>query len=291
MGYTKKLFLFLAVVLPALFFPAMREGPTGARAMQLTSALGASTAREAHLGAVEIKGLISRTTSRLRLLGGDSRRLDRADAERIGRLLMPGDIILTRSDWYVSNVGIPGYWTHSAMYIGGLAGREGYSAADEGAGGSGREGDAIEAVDRGVALSSFGKIAHADALAVLRPNVGKEARERAVLRAITRLGTPYDFDFDFSTDDSLVCSELIYKSYGYSDGRPLLPLKIGRVMGKPFSSPSDLGRLVFSGDAALVAFLDGSEGFGGQAAQRMEGFVTTLSKDGGSTGPLMWLLK
>ena len=42
---------------------------------------------------------------------------DKQIAELAPRL-QPGDVLLERREWYVSNIGLPGFWPHTALFIG-----------------------------------------------------------------------------------------------------------------------------------------------------------------------------
>jgi hypothetical protein len=219
--------------------------------------------------------------------------------EQIARLaprLRPGDILLQRREWYLSNVGLPGFWCHAALYVGTPDERRRYfdeAATREWAASEGdADGDAeallaarhpeahakcvaaleegrpprvLEAIRPGVVFTSLEHSAKADSLAVLRPRAPRREKARALLTAFRYVGRPYDFDFDFRTDSALVCSELVYKAYEPREGFGGLTLPLAEVVGRPVCSPNDIARLFAEESAAgrsqmdLVAFLDGRE--------------------------------
>ena len=114
---------------------------------------------------------------------------------QIGKI-EPGDILLQRREWYLSNLGIPGFWTHAALYVGtpeeraGLEGDADVLAWASSLGGSNlndllskkfpapitqnntknKLGDAfriVEAIGHGVVLTALEESAHCDSLVVL----------------------------------------------------------------------------------------------------------------------------
>src|SRR5262249_43382254 len=44
--------------------------------------------------------------------------ISRAQIEKLQPKLEPGDVLLERREWYLSNIGLPGFWSHAAPYIG-----------------------------------------------------------------------------------------------------------------------------------------------------------------------------
>jgi len=205
--------------------------------------------------------------------------------------LEPGDILLERREWYLSNIGLPGFWPHAALYLGTPAERrvffddaevhawvkiqgqaEGdlesllqarYPAAYQKAGANCEDkhpARLLEAMSEGVCFTSLEHSAACDSLAVLRPRLSKLTRARALVRAFHFAGRPYDFNFDFATDAELVCTELVYKAFTPDLNFPLVEMLGRKVMPanemvKQFDA--DFGTAAQQYD--LVAFLDGNE--------------------------------
>ncbi len=210
-------------------------------------------------------------------------------------LMQPGDIILERREWYLSNIGLPGFWPHGALYIGTADERRAYFNDAETREWVKQRGQAdgdfeallrdthvkayqlsqtlqhgvaprvIEAVSEGVVFSTFEHSTYADAVAVLRPRLAKFEKASAIWRSFKYSGRPYDFDFDFQTDAALVCTELVYKSYEPQAGMRGVKFPLVDVLGR-LATPANLivkqfdeefGKVTQQTD--LVIFLDGRE--------------------------------
>lgn len=207
--------------------------------------------------------------------------------------LKPGDIILERREWYLTNIGIPGFWTHAAIYIGTPEERKVFFNNNEinlflkenGAGSiedllkkstpgydlavtpdsSGHAPCVIEAIGEGVLFTTIEHSASCDSIAVLRPRLSKKEIAHALIKAFRYSGRPYDFDFDFITDSSLVCSELVYKAYepGVSKKGITFPMK--KIMGRNLLPANGIAELYKSElkktdrQMDFVLFYDGME--------------------------------
>lgn len=209
--------------------------------------------------------------------------------------LRPGDILLERREWYLSNIGLPGYWPHAALYVGTPAERtaflatpevtvwvkgqgqvdgsfEALLAAREPAAATASRGlenghpvRILEAMSEGVVFTSIEHSAAADSLAVLRPRLPAPAKAAAILQAFHYAGRPYDYNFDFLTDATLVCTELVFKAYEPKADQPGLRLLVDQVMGR-LTMPANLLAKLYDSEAGtdtrqldLVLFLDGHE--------------------------------
>ena len=208
----------------------------------------------------------------------------------------PGDVIVERRNWYLSNLGLPGFWPHAELYVGTPAemaaalDKEPEVVATFGAGGltawlqkntpdvwahygeiaeDGRPHRILEAISDGVLFSSLHEATQADYVGVLRPRLTKLERARAIAKAFAQIGKPYDFDFDFLTLDVLVCSEVVYQAYlPEKSVQTGLSLPLTEVMGRKTLPPNDIIRTfdqqfgTSSQQFDFVAFLDGRESSG-----------------------------
>jgi hypothetical protein len=187
--------------------------------------------------------------------------------------LRPGDIIIERRNWYLSNAFLPGYWPHSALYVGTAAelramGFEADPRVAKHLGAFARRDAAghlpalVEAVSEGVVFTTLEhSVGEADSVAVLRPRLTFEQTKEVIARAFSHAGKPYDFDFDFFSADKLVCTEVVYRACGSYVDFPLVEILGTKTLPaveiiRHWTSPLGASQLEF------VAFLDGDEASG-----------------------------
>ncbi|GEM_PF-5101696 len=209
---------------------------------------------------------VANTMGHIILANEDKREfITRDQILKMNEVMEPGDIMLQRRIAHLSNVGIPGFWTHSALYTGSMQQMNDYFidefpvedknnfeeytkenfplvyAEYQKKDKDGEERSTLEAIESGVVLQSLTVSAKADFVVVLRPKLTKSDRLKAVLRAFENFGKPYDYNFDFDTRDAFVCSELVYDAYlevpGKKEG---LEFETSLVSGRKIVSPTDM---------------------------------------------------
>jgi hypothetical protein len=233
-------------------------------------------------------------------------------SEQIAELkpkLKPGDVLLIRREWYLSNIGLPGFWPHAALYIGTPEERREFRDNKEVASwvisqgepsgdfekllenkfatnyGIGLQKDenghvprVIEAQSEGVSFNSIEHSADADTLSVLRPRLSLVEKAVAIMRAFNYGLRPYDFNFDFVTDSEIVCTELVYKAYEPTTGNKGIHFPLVKVLGR-LTLPANEMVKQFNSDYGterqqfdLISFLDGNEGLKKAIPSNLAGF-------------------
>ena len=142
------------------------------------------------------------------------------DKNQLLTLLQPGDIILTYSEGFMSNIFLPGIFKHGIVYTGR---RENWEKSDW---------DnihitdhqksliqvnhnIIEAIAEGVVSGPLEEILDTkiNRLAVFRPSLSNQEIMGVMQTIHSYLGNQYDFSFDFNDAESQVCTEVIYRGY------------------------------------------------------------------------------
>ncbi|MCH7726295.1 MAG: hypothetical protein IH991_07430 [Planctomycetes bacterium] len=178
---------------------------------------------------------------------------------QLRNVLLPGDVLVVRKEYALTNYFLPGYWPHAALYLGhgddlrklGLDEFEQTrprwsmlsesTAADDDA----KSPRVLEAKKDGVRIRSLASPCAADSVLVLRPLISEQDRAAALARALGHEGKRYDFTFDFRRSDQLVCTEVVYRAY---DGIGNIRVPLIRRAGRPTLAGQDLLEMAIRGE-------------------------------------------
>ena len=135
----------------------------------------------------------------------------------LNQMIAPGDVFVTRKECAITNYFLPGFWPHAALYAG--------------------QQEVVESLKDGVRVRGMESPYGNDCLAVIRPKLQTAQVEEAIARARTHVGKPYDFDFDFTRSDRMVCTEVVYRSY---EGVGGMQFELTKRAGRHTISAEDL---------------------------------------------------
>lgn len=204
----------------------------------------------------------------------------KGDAEMLQAMqtqLQPGDILLEKTPFTLTDKSIPGHFGHAAVYIGSKDQikaldllenplvQKNLTKIEEGHG-------VVEALRSGVQLNKLQDFMNVDDVAILRPKkLSLDDRRQAVVLALGNIGKKYDFNFDVNTTDTIVCSELVYIVY------PQVDFVTKNVLGSFSITPDDIAQRAGSAEAdplEVVLFAhDGQLVCGPNLTNRQEGLV------------------
>jgi hypothetical protein len=134
------------------------------------------------------------------ILGGDTKNGIKGYHQReILNVIEPGDILLNRHDGFITNIGIPGYFSHASIC----------TSKDE----------VIEMRGNGIEKNDILTFMDCDDIEVLR-FIGEDApirRDKAVAQAKMKYIDKIQYDYEFDFDDSVKfsCTELVDFCYDY----------------------------------------------------------------------------
>lgn len=233
--------------------------------------------------------------------------------EEMKKLMEPGDIMVYRKNWYASNLGIPGFWTHAGMYTGSLEDMDnffkevfpyrGYSSMsmllqsenpkaykvlnekDE----KGFIPSVVESQTHGTLIQSVESSASVDYVAVTRTRLTKQEKLEALITAFGHYGQLYDYAFDLDTKNEIYCSELVYDAYFKTSKNSGVTFPKAIISGRTIVTPNGIVEKFVNEfdtptkETEFVYFLDASETTKQAFSADVKDFITTLSRPKYST--------
>lgn len=222
--------------------------------------LGSMATAAAEDGLYHIQGTVYKNVARIKNPRIHIVEFSDKQTKYIKKLLRPGDIILTYTAGYMSNVFLPGNFKHGITYVGTVTQRQDAGLSmDEfikhtvsqqqlteltnnvsvSESPSGYEANVIEAVAEGVIINSLDYLlkTHINRMVVLRPNISAEECINQLIDLFLHIGVPYDFNFNFSNDSYQCCTELIYRTL---NDKGNINMHFSKLKGKWILSADDI---------------------------------------------------
>jgi hypothetical protein len=168
-------------------------------------------------------------------------------SQSLKKQLRPMDILLEKSPFTLTDKFIPGHYGHVAVYLGtkeqlieiGMWNHPDILPYQEDI----SNGKIIlEAVRTGVHLNSLEEFLNIDEFTLMRKEdalTNPSLLIEQVTRGMDQIGKAYDFNFDITTLDKIVCSELVYIVFGNTNW----PTKYR--MGRASITPDDVAEILF----------------------------------------------
>ncbi len=208
----------------------------------------------------ETRGFVFKNVARMKSPTSHVLVFSDTQTEQIKSLLQPGDILLTYTAGYMSDVFLPGNFKHGITYIGTVEQRRkagltnsllNERAVSEEQGSrlikevetsttpDGYPVNIIEAVAEGVVMHSLDKLlkTHINRLVVIRPQFTEQERLNQLVLLFQYVGAPYDFKFDFEDDGFQCCTEVVYRT---TDGKGSIDFSLEEMKGRWILSADDI---------------------------------------------------
>ena len=187
---------------------------------------------------------------------------DRNAKENILSHLQIGDILIVKTPFYLTDKMIPGYWSHTAIWIGDEAELRAlgiwntkivkkYHKEIK------TSHLIAEAQRKGTTLSTIEHFLNVDDIAILRNTQKLSNKEKIKIITLTlrQIGKEYDFNFDVETTDKIVCSQLVYLAY--TD----IQWPTDNILGRYTISPDNIATKVSKGKElkTILLYLNGKK--------------------------------
>jgi hypothetical protein len=186
-----------------------------------------------------VQEAVGRGLAEIRVRPGHAPSLPKQIRAQVVELLRPGDVLVVRKEFAVTNYFLPGHWPHAALFLGSPS----QIAASEIArhpyvqprlatlsavtpftavlapdpANAWADGDdhpcVLEAMKDGVQIRSVNSPFNSDSVVVVRPLLDSSQVAAALAQALMHEGKAYDFDFDFCASHRLVCTEVVYRAF------------------------------------------------------------------------------